>query len=126
MKRKSYPTDLTDAEWKIIQPLIERREGPGRPVKVDRRDVLNAMSYVVRSGCAWRLLPSDFPPWQTVYSAFRRWTQSGLLEKILNRFREMWRERQGRHAEPSAAIIDSQSVKTTEKGGSKGSTRERK
>lgn len=120
-----YPTDLTDAEWAVIEPLFAY-EGPGRPRIYPVREMLNAMFYVVRSGCAWRMLPSDLPKWQAVYATFRRWTASGLFEEIHHTLRRMWREREGRTADPSAAIVDSQSVKTTEKGGLEVLTRARR
>jgi len=125
MGRRGYPTDLTEAEWEVVRPFVERAGGRGRPAEVDRREILDAMSYAVRTGCAWRLLPSDFPPWQTVYSAFWRWSRAGALDRALDALRAMWRERQGRHAEASAGIVDSQSAKTTEKGANEGLMRER-
>lgn len=120
--RSRYPTSLTDAEWKLVSPLFERH-GAGRPEKYPRRNVLDAIFYVVRSGCAWRLLPKDLPPWPAVYKNFRRWSAAGLFEKMFDQLRAMWREREGRAAEPTGAIIDSQSVKTTEKGGPEDSMR---
>ena len=126
MTNKSYPTDLTEREWELVRPLVERAGGRGRPAAVGRREILNAMSYVVRTGCAWRLLPQGFPPWQTVYSAFSRWSRAGVLERVLDQLRGMWRERQGRQVEPSAGIMDRQSVKTTEKGAKEDMTRARK
>lgn len=118
MARRPYPTDLTDAEWDLIEPWIPAVKAGGRPALHDRRELLDAMSYVLRSGCAWRLLPHDFPPWQTVYHYFRLWRDAGIFEALTHDLRERVRQQAGRNREPSGAIIDSQSVKTTEKGGS--------
>jgi transposase len=114
-----YPACLTDAEWTLVADLFEVA-GPGKPPKYPRRRIVNACCYVVRSGCAWRMLPKDFPPWQTVYAHFRRWTRKGRFEKMHDRLRAMWREREKRDVNPTAAIIDSQSVKTSPQGGPKG------
>lgn len=117
MARRPYPTDLSDPEWLLIEPHIPPIKGGGRPALHTRREIVDAIGYVLRSGCAWRLLPHEFPPWQTVYHYFRVWRDDGVFEHLNHALREEVRERAGRDREPSGAIIDSQSVKTTEKGG---------
>lgn len=120
MDRKTYPSDMTDAEWLILEPLIPPAKPGGRPRKVSMREVLNAIFYLLRSGCAWRMMPHDFPPWQTVYGYFRTWRMEGRWEKINDALREAVRSQAGRELQPSAAIIDSQSAKTTETKGERG------
>jgi len=117
-KRKAYSSDLTTSECDEIQPHIPQPKGGGRPAEYDRLEIVNAVRYLLRTGCSWRLLPHDFPPWGTVYHYFSTWRRDGTWERIHGALREKLREAEGREAEPSAAIIDSQSVKTTEKGGS--------
>ena len=117
MSRQSYPSDLTDAQWAILGPLIPSAKPGGRKRTVNIREVLNAIFYVLRTGCAWRMLPHDFPNWNTVYTYFRNWRQAGTWQTINDALRRQVRTQEGREAEPSAAILDSQSVKTTEKGG---------
>lgn len=111
LRDRRYPSDLTDAEWALIEPLLPPPRTGGRPEKHSRRDIVDAILYVVRTGCAWRQLPFDYPPWQTVYWYFVRWEQAKVTEQILSVLRRRVRAQQGRAAEPSAGIIDSQSVK---------------
>lgn len=118
--RQTYPTDLSDAEWHRLAPLIPRPKPGGRPVKYERRRIVNAILYVVRAGCAWRLLPRDMPPWTTVYHYFRAWQRSGAWRRIHDRLRAALRRAYQRARQPSAAILDSQSVKTTDRGGVRG------
>jgi putative transposase len=123
MARKAYPTDVTDQQWCILEPLILavlNLSQRGRPRQVDLREIVNAINYVRRTGCAWRLLPHDFPAWQTVYGYFRRWRDSQVWAKLNDLLVPQVRHQAGREAEPSAAIIDSQSVKTTAMAGERG------
>lgn len=113
--RKTYPTDLSDDEWEIIKPFFSSHES-----QHSKREIVNAIFYILRAGCSWRLLPHDFPPWQTVYSHFRNWQNLDLWERVNEQLRKLWRLKINRKEDPSAAIIDSQSVKTTDRGGVKG------
>ena len=126
MNRKPYPSDLTDEQWDILFPLLPPAKPGGRPQSVDLREVVNGILYVLRAGCPWRMAPHDLPPWQTLYKYFRRWSVDGTWERVHEALRPMVREAEGRNSSPSAAIIDSQSVKTTEKGGLEAMTRARK
>jgi putative transposase len=117
-ERKSYPSDLSDQEWAIVSALLPpKKQGRGRKESHSRREMLNAIFYVLRSGCAWRMMPHDLPPWTTVYTYFRKLERQGIWQQLNDALREKVREQAGRQAQPSAAVIDSQSVKTTEKGG---------
>jgi putative transposase len=123
---RGYPSDLTEQEWAILEPLIPPAKGGGHPRTTDMREVLNALFYVDRTGCQWRALPHDFPPWSTVWSSFRTWRNDGTWKRMHTALREKTRVSMGREPTPSAAIIDSQSVKTSQKGGLAGMTAARK
>ena len=115
MKRKPYPNDLTDDEWDLLKPLIPAPKRGGRPRTADKREVINAIIYVLKTGCQWDHLPHDFPPKGTVYHYYNNWRKDGTWQRMNQALREALRQALGREATPSAAIIDSQSVKTTEK-----------
>lgn len=116
-----YGCCLTDAEWALVADLFEHRAGGrGMPPQLDRRTLVDACCYVLRTGCAWRLLPRSFPAWPTVYKSFSRWAAQGVFESMQDRLRQQWRERLGRHAQPSAAVLDSQSTRYSPQGGEAG------
>src|SRR5258708_24624831 len=119
-----YPTDLTDEEWNRIKSLVPAPKSGkgkrGRPIALDRRRLVNAIFYIVRSGCAWRLLPRDFGPWQTVYGYFRQWTKDWTWRFIHDALRDWLRNGEGRAVAPTAAIVDSQTVKAGGQAGERG------
>jgi len=108
----SYPSDVNDKKWDQIKGFFEQKRVFGRPLRHDRREIVNAIFYITRSGCQWRMLPKDFPPWELVYSYFQKWNREGIWEQVLDILNEKDRLRQGRERYPSYGIIDSQSSKT--------------
>jgi transposase len=126
MEQPKYPSDLTDAQWAAIEPLIPPAKPGGRPRTTDLRQVLNAINYLRRTGCQWAFLPRDFPPKRTVYDYFWEWGQADVWEQIHDILRDEVRAQAGRETSPRAAVIDSQTVQTTEKGGRAATTAARK
>jgi len=123
-RTKRYPSDLSDDEWALLEPLLDPPgSGKGRPRRIPRREIANAIFYQLRTGGQWRYLPEGFPHWNTVYGYFAKWRDDGSWERINDTLRRQVRVAVGRHPEPSAGIVDSQSAKTTEKGATAASTR---
>jgi putative transposase len=120
--RQSYPTDLRDREWALLQHLVPVAKPGGRPEKYPKREILEAIFSILRGGCAWRLLPHDFPPWQIVYQDFWRWRQDGTWHVMHDLLRGAVRAATGKRRQPSAGVRDSQSVHTTEQGGAAATT----
>ena len=116
MARQRYPSDLTDAQWRRIEPSVPAPKEGGRPATIDRREIVNAVLYVAREGCSWRALPHDFPKWQTVYHSFRLWRDDGTWQQLHDALRDDVRSVAGRDPRPSVAMLDAQSVKTAETG----------
>jgi putative transposase len=112
--RRAYPTDLTDAQWRLLEPLLRPNAGPGRPTTLELREIVNALLYMKQTGCAWRLLPHDLPNWTSVRYYFDKWTLDGTWEALNTALRVQVRRRAERNPQPSAAIVDSQTVKTVE------------
>src|SRR5258707_14921539 len=122
MSRKHYTSDLTDEEWAILEPLIPPAKAGGRPRTTNMREVLNAIFYVLKTGCQWANLPGDFPAYSTVFDYYNTWRKAKVWSGLNDALREKVREAEGREVTPSAAVLDSQSVKTTEKGGHEATT----
>jgi putative transposase len=120
MNKQSYPTDLTDRQWDCISPLVPAARPGGRPRSLNLREVINAILYIVVTGCQWRMLPHDYPKWQSVYAYFKQWRDDGTWQRIHDTLRATVRRRAGRHKHPTAGCLDSQSVKTTQVAGVRG------
>jgi transposase len=115
-----YPSCLTDAEWALVSDLFDRPNAQGVPPSHSRRLMVDACCYAVRTGCSWRMLPSDFPHWDNVYKTFRRWSKQGKFEQMHDRLRDLWREREDRNAAPTAVVLDAQSTRSSPQGGEHG------
>jgi len=126
MDKRTYPSDLTNEQWKLIEPLLPPVKPGGRPRTTELREVINGILYLVRTGCSWRMLPHDFPPWPTVHDYYWKYRRDGIWDQIHESLHKRVRVQAGRQASPSAAIIDSQSVKTASKGGNEVMTLARK
>lgn len=120
MDRKPYPTDLTTAQWKRIEPWIPADAKTPRPPEYGKREIVNAILYVTRNGCTWRGLPHDLPPYDTVFYWFRKWQADGTWERLHDKLRERVRKKAGKKPKPTAAVLDSQTITTTEQGGPRG------
>lgn len=120
LSEQQYPSCLTDAEWALVEGIFENSGKRGKPAEFDRRAMVNACCYVVRTGCSWRMLPEGFPTWQNVYRTFRRWAASGKFECMHDLLRERWRAREAREAGPSGAVLDAQSTRSSPQGGASG------
>ena len=116
----AFPARLTDEQWAILEPLVPAPTGGGRPAKYSRRDIVDAIVYAVRQGCTWRALPADLPHWNTAFGYFRRWQKDGTWDRIEDQLRRLVRQAEGREAEPSAGVVDSQTVRATEQPGPRG------
>lgn len=121
-RHRHYPSDTSDAEWAILCPLIPAPQPGGRPARIHSRDVVDAIFYITRGGVSWRMLPADFPHWKTVYSYFRQWKLDGVWLRVNDALRTQTRTAMGRNARPTAGVVDSRSVRTSQKGGSEGTT----
>jgi len=126
MDERTYPSNLTNEQWKLIEPLLPPVKPGGRPRTTELREVINGIMYLVRTGCSWRMLPHDFPPWPTVHDYYWKYRRDGIWDQIYESLHKRVRVQAGRQASPSAAIIDSQSVKTASKGGNEVMTLARK
>jgi putative transposase len=124
---KCYPSDLTDAEWELVKGELETDFSKGgRPPTHSKRALLNAVFYLVRTGCQWRFLPQEYPPWQAVYAQMRRWEEKGSVDRVYEKIYAQGRKAAGKAERATVGIVDSQSIKTTEKGVSRGSIRTRR